>query len=112
MVDGLNQVVGEATAVGATDQADVPLSPPVQRSLLINMVVNSSEPGVFMDCGWRGCRELVRILQAVAGLVHEGAIGENKFGSADETGRGTAGECLRDGTHLRGRAQGCLLRGR
>src|SRR5258708_29623491 len=114
MVDGLNQVVGQTPAVRTTNQTDVPVRPSIQDCLVVDVVVDSGEPGVFMDRGWRGRRELVGIRQAIAALVHEGSIGKNKFGSAvsDGTGRGTPGKCLKDGTHLRGRAQDCLFDGR
>src|ERR1700687_4010096 len=103
MVDGLNEVVGQTATVRTTNQADVPLRPSVKRRLVVDAVVDSGEPGVFMDGGWRRSGELIGIRQAVAGLVDESPIGKNEFGSAgsDGAGRSAPGECLEHRAHLR-----------
>src|ERR1039458_2207833 len=117
MVDRLKEVVGKSeAAVGPAYQTDIPVRTSVQHGLLVNLVVHSDKPGVFMDCGRGGTCEQIGIgqrIRRIICLIGEAPIGGNKDGitASDGTGRCPPRKGLQNGTHLRRRSQSSLLSG-
>ena len=63
MVDGLDQIEGNGGTVRAADQADVALSSSIEHGLVVDAVIRSQEPGIFVDGGWSRVRKQVGIGQ-------------------------------------------------